>query len=359
MSDLPQELRSHRLKFRTSMAKGKMYASSSHGSDGGKEGKWTTKHDRPLRLPVRNRYAQNLVVEFRTHSTFRDKTPAFAILWLHAIPDDEEQDLELIVWKGDLARAETNVLAGEQCGEKLGILRVKLTFYRGIGKWHAPMSKRSAHVHEMLEVLMAANDENLIDCVVGDDAWLRKQACGELDDGLGGGGSDSDTSDDDIGTKDDKADGTITGNRASTSFDGAEARELKRADKENNHGSVGGLIGDIKEYAKNKTELHRKHRGIMQWKVGSHPDNPNGNGNSPKHDTNPLHALKKLGLHGLHLHRRDHKDHNKHLFALLKRVNGRLAQANTPLSPLFPLLQPFLPTPCTTIRQKLTPPSEK
>lgn len=73
--DLSNSLQSHRLKFRTRFGKGKMQARKSERT----YGDWSTRDGKPLRLAVRQRYASQLVVEFRTSSNIlRDKSPAWA-----------------------------------------------------------------------------------------------------------------------------------------------------------------------------------------------------------------------------------------------------------------------------------------
>ncbi|KAK3044865.1 hypothetical protein LTS18_000151, partial [Coniosporium uncinatum] len=94
--DLPEDLKHMRLKVRTTLGKGKFRSR--------KDGTWKYKHEESVNLAVRKRYSNCVVVEFRKDSALLDKTPAFAILWLKDIPDNEEQTLTLPVWKGDLKR---------------------------------------------------------------------------------------------------------------------------------------------------------------------------------------------------------------------------------------------------------------
>lgn len=283
--------------------------------------KWAAYHAQPISMPVRNRYSQALVFEFRTRrrhhvsqhehkglqnpftaltpeKALGSKTAAFAILWLHNIADEEEQELELIVWRhedagprSNLHRASTNVLPGDKSGEKLGLLSCKVRYWRGLGVAHEKWARHSEHLQSTMETLNAARDEGLIAGIVGDPQWLKARERGEIgDDGQKGGeaegySSDSDDSDrdEDAGQRRDDQEGLsrhgytqTNGQRRVNNDDDDHAREGReeyRIEQENEHPapgrktSRGNVFDDIKDYNKNHNELHRKQRGIMQWKV--------------------------------------------------------------------------------------------
>ncbi|TRM62429.1 hypothetical protein BD626DRAFT_499201 [Schizophyllum amplum] len=63
------------------------------------EGGWAHRGERPVRLPVRKRYASCLLVQFRKHALGPDRTTAVSSIWLKDLVDDEEQEVELPVWK--------------------------------------------------------------------------------------------------------------------------------------------------------------------------------------------------------------------------------------------------------------------
>ena len=69
-------------------------------------------------------------IAFQDKGFFGDDTAAFAVLWLKDIVDEEETELELPIWKGDFQRATSCCL--EECGEKLGTIKLKLTFWAGL-----------------------------------------------------------------------------------------------------------------------------------------------------------------------------------------------------------------------------------
>lgn len=157
--EIADDLKNLRMKIRTSLARGKLHSGTQDSEANQHDGHtiWKTKKDNAIRLPVRKRYASPLVVEFRKDSTLLDRTPAFAILWLKDIPDNDEQTVRLTVWKGDLNRAENNVL--DSYGEKLGEIELTLTFWSGLSGYHQPLAKKDNNLSQVLQVLDACNDK--------------------------------------------------------------------------------------------------------------------------------------------------------------------------------------------------------
>jgi hypothetical protein len=231
--DLPQDLQKLRLKVRNRTTRGKM---QSRGPN-----EWQTKNNKPIRLPVRMRYAAPLIVEFRQEA-LRDHTPAFAILWLKDIPDNEQQTLRLPVWKGDLKRAQDNVL--ETYGDKVGELEITLAFWSGISGYHEKFSNGDKHMMQVMEVLDVSNDQEWSDWSDSEDGPTDKSASkpgvSEVDDS-----SDSDSDSDflpDFLQKDKKQGSNLSENGSR------------------------GIIEQVKDYKDNAKQLHRKNRGAMQWK---------------------------------------------------------------------------------------------
>ena len=209
--DIPEDLKRFRLKLRTSINKGKMHSN--------KDGHWESKKNRPIRLAVQKRYSSPLVIEFRKNEALKDKTPAYAILWLKDIPDDEDITLNLPVWRGeksDFERAQANCL--EKMGERAGSIEVKLKFFSGLSEYHRKI--KDPNVTDVMECLDAASD--------------NKDMAKSLDDDDG-----SDTS--------------------SSSSDDDDAK--KQPD------SKSGPVEQVKDYKEHHKTLHRKHRGLMQWKA--------------------------------------------------------------------------------------------
>jgi hypothetical protein len=229
--DLPQDLQKMRLKIRVGKSKGKMH---SQGLD-----EWQTKNEKPIRLPIRNRYAVPLILEFRQDAALRDHTPAFATLWLKDIPDNEQQTLRLSVWKGDLKRAENNVL--DSYGEKIGELEISLTFWSGLSGYHEKFTKGDKHMGQVMEVLDVSNDQEWSDW---DDS--------DNDHAPGVSRIDSSSSDSDSDSDSD--------------FKPDFLRKDKKSESKLSENGSRGVIDQVKDYKDNVKQLHRKNRGAMQWK---------------------------------------------------------------------------------------------
>jgi hypothetical protein len=229
--DLPQDLQKMRLKIRVGKSKGKM---QSQGPD-----EWQTKNKKPIRIPVRNRYAVPLILEFRQDAALRDHTPAFAILWLKDIPDNEQQTVRLSVWKGDLKRAENNVL--ESYGEKIGELEVSLTFWSGLSGYHEKFAKGDKHMGQVMEVLDVSNDQEWSDWDDSDND--HAPGVSRVDDSSSDSDSDSDSD-----------------------FKPDFLRKDKKSESKLSENGSRGVIDQVKEYKDSAKQLHRKNRGAMQWK---------------------------------------------------------------------------------------------
>ncbi|KAL8826896.1 MAG: hypothetical protein Q9191_003519, partial [Dirinaria sp. TL-2023a] len=217
--DLAADLCGLRLKLRTSVTRGKVYSTGD-----GQACQWKGKHDRPVRLAVRQRYSSCLVLEFRKNSFGPDKTAAFAVLWLKDIPDEEEKTVTLPVWQGHqmLKRAET--CCTDNLGDPVGSLEVPLKFFHGLSSYHKRLASDSPSLQDVFEVLETANQNREV-----------KAAMDGEDDGSGDSSDSSDSSDDDAGEE--------------------ETDDGKR-----------GPIDQVKDYKKHSDQLHRSQRGLMQWK---------------------------------------------------------------------------------------------
>ena len=238
--DISPDLRSLRMKVRTTINRGKMYSSK---TDTGNGSQWTGKHERPVRVAVRKRYCSCVVIEFRKNNLGLDKTPAFAVLWLKDIPDEEDRTVTLPVWKSDsdtLKRGQAN--CQDDLGEQMGTIEVPVKFYRGLGAYHYKLASKSPNLSDVLEVLSTANDNQEVHMAMSDEDSVDS----------------SDSSDSDEEKPHNAANGLLrklkVNNESST--DGAEDHNRKG----------GGPINQIKDYKAHSEQLHRRHRGLMQWK---------------------------------------------------------------------------------------------
>lgn len=123
-SDCPEDLRHAKLKLRTDISSAKMY------TRGSGEATWASSRERPLNLAVQTRYASCLSIAFKDKKVLGKEVVAFSVCWLKDIPDGEEMELELPIWKGDFKRATACCL--DNCGERVGTLKLKLTFWPGM-----------------------------------------------------------------------------------------------------------------------------------------------------------------------------------------------------------------------------------
>lgn len=240
--DVSPDLCNLRMKVRTTINRGKMYPSK---PDSGNGSQWTGKHERLVRVAVRKRYCSCVVIEFRKNSLGLDKTPAFAVLWLKDIPDEEDRTVSLPVWKNGsdtLKRGQSN--CEDNLGEQMGTIEVPVKFYRGLGAYHHKLTSKSPNLSDVFEVLSTANDNQEVDSAMSDEDSVDS--------------SDSSDSDDEEAP-----------HRAANSL----LRKLKTNGKsstdgagDDEHNAGGGPIDQIKDYKVHSEQLHRRHRGLMQWK---------------------------------------------------------------------------------------------
>ncbi|KAK4916908.1 hypothetical protein LTR66_016979 [Elasticomyces elasticus] len=292
-SGLAQELQQHRLKAKTTLTKTRMYS---------QDGSWLprSKHDeRSVFLAVRRRYATPLIIEFRKSSIGPDKTPAFSVLWLHEIVDEEWETRTLPVWKG----GKVNIKKGTSCcdyerlekdGQKLGEIEITLKLWRGLSGYHKKHAQAddTGRMRDVMECLDTINDEEM-------DKYS--------DDGDHGSDTSTETECEGGGSKQPKpprhkngGDGMDDATREKLKLHTNKGNEESGSDEENVESTGGlakitapvtaikdgvsslidkvtssqdnqtegspGVRAQIADYKSHHKQLHRKHRGIMQWK---------------------------------------------------------------------------------------------
>ncbi|KAL5122024.1 hypothetical protein ACEQ8H_000240 [Pleosporales sp. CAS-2024a] len=237
--DVPQELQKMRLKIHSRTRRGKAHCS---GRD-----EWQTKNKKAIRLPIRMRYATPLVVEFRQDATLRDHTRAFAILWLKDIPDNEPQTIKLAIWKGDLKRAQDNML--DSYGDQIGQIELTVTFWAGLSGYHEKFAKGDRHIGQVLEVLDVANDQEWSewDSDTGEEREISNSPPPPEDDSSGSDDSDSDSA-------------------FVPDFLQKDKDKKKKKDSKLSEDGSRGIVDQVKEYKDSAKQLHRRNRGVMQWK---------------------------------------------------------------------------------------------
>lgn len=293
-SQLDDHLRGSKLKLTTKIGKGKMHPSSQSSG-----GEWMPKkkHKEGIFLAVIKRHASSMVMEFYQSSLGTDSNPAIAVLWLSSIPDEEDKVVTLKVWKGgkkqlDRVRSCSDYQGLEEGEKPLGEIEMAVRFWRGMSGYHKKYAGKSRNldVRGVMEVLDLVNDERMADDGADHDesddsrdASDEDASWSEVDHGSGGSGtgaagespeetekrkmlrkaraddsSSSSSSDDDS----DSEHGPINKlKRKSESALGGKSGEGSDDD-----GSRGPLA-QIQDYKLHHKTLHRKHRGVMQWKA--------------------------------------------------------------------------------------------
>lgn len=245
--DIPEDLQPLRMKIRTRTSRGKLHSRGKNGKVHGESGQtvWSTRNNKNIRLPVRWRYAAPMIIEFRQDATLKDHTPAFGILWLKDIPDNEEQTVRIPVWKGDFKRAEDNVL--DSYGEKVGEVEVTFTFWSGLSGYHEKFAKGDKHLRQVMEVLDVCNDQEWSDWD-DNNGKLGIESNKETDeDSSSSSSSDSEDGDDD-------------------NFLPDFLQKGKKRDSKLSEDGKRGTMDQVRDYKASSKQLHRRNRGMMQWK---------------------------------------------------------------------------------------------
>ncbi|KAF2973261.1 hypothetical protein GQX73_g282 [Xylaria multiplex] len=289
--DLDNGLTSHRIKIRTNTGRVKLYPDN---------GVWKGKGSRgseELFMAVRKRYSSAMVVEFRQSTIGPDKTSAFAVLWLHELTDEEDETKCLKVWKGNkesLHKAQT-CCEFDGSGEKdelLGEVEIPIRFWRGLSGYHKSFAAQSKNkdMRNVMECLDTITDEGLGDddddySVDGespsdeiededDDEIRRKKLRMHTNDDSTPPDSDSEDDDDDM-----------SGSSSSSTLSLSDFKKVKHifrnpvdgmteaattvlapGHNDSEDGSR-GMRGQLRDYKDHHKQLHRKHRGIMQWRA--------------------------------------------------------------------------------------------
>ncbi|KAI0378225.1 hypothetical protein F5Y04DRAFT_165370 [Hypomontagnella monticulosa] len=282
---LPKSLIDHRIKIRTNLGHAKMYPEN---------GRWVSKGRKEREavfLPVRKRYASAMVIEFRESSLGPDKTAAFAVLWLHDLVDEENESKTLKVWKG----SKDGIRKAQSCcdyngmgeGEQpLGEVELELKFWRGLSGYHKSYAAqaKNADLRNVMECLDTITDENLD----GDSDASKSEA-----DASDGSDSEEETrkklrvhtnDDSSRSSSDDEDHGDGSGPSSSSNLSLSDFKKVKNIFRNPVEGATEaatsvlapghndpddgsrGVRSQLRDYKDHHKQLHRKHRGIMQWR---------------------------------------------------------------------------------------------
>ena len=282
---LPDDLKSLRLKIRSNIARGKLYSQSqdSNNSSTQKNDGWSLKKakDKSVFLAVHKRYACPMTIEWRKSVLGPDSTAAFAVYWLKDMPDDEENDITLKVWKGSkdaFKRARTcdgfeefvkagSAGQGETNGDQkdakdlkaelVGEVSLTLKFHPGLSGWHKHWAEKSSHGSGTNDVLGVMEVLDVVGDVEGESPDPGDEEDSNASDSSGDDGSDGGQGEDD-----DTAGAKIKATLKSP------VDSLKKLGDSHNDPDDGkrGPINQIRDYKDHAGSLHRSHRGIMQWR---------------------------------------------------------------------------------------------
>ncbi|KAK4153466.1 hypothetical protein C8A00DRAFT_15333 [Chaetomidium leptoderma] len=306
---LPMGILQCKLKLKTKIGKAKMKAcESGGGEEGGREGMWGPKREvdgDSVFLGVIKRYTTSLIVEFKNSSFGAEDNPALAVLWLGDVPDEEDHTVRLKVWKGgkkQLGRARScadyhGIEEGEQ---PLGEIELQLRFWRGLSGYHKAYAHKAKNrdVKAVMEVLDTVNDEKMTEGEAHGHGEGSSLGSWESSSSSSEGSDDEDTED---------GESVVGGAGRQDSRQEANTRKMLRkagdsssSEEETDQGSGGGPIkpirklpaklksktesilegkggsdddgkrgpmSQVQDYKRHHKQLHRKHRGIMQWKA--------------------------------------------------------------------------------------------
>ena len=262
-----ETIKGNSIHLRTHITKAKMKASQDGDT-------WhpRRRNQNSVFLAVAKRYRTPLTFEFHQPSVTKQSTPAFAVLWLGDIPDEEEKQVSLKIWKGgkdQVARARSCAhYDGLEDGEEpIGEMDLTIKFWRGLSGYHKKYASnsRNEHVRNVMEVLDTVEGESLKD----DEGDIEDS---DSDSSLSGdsrpGQSDSEKRkmlrDADNATSSESED--VQDKTSSQSLPNRLKRQIL-CDEGTGDDGRRGVRAQIHDYKLNHKQLHRKHRGIMQWKA--------------------------------------------------------------------------------------------
>lgn len=204
-------------------------------------------------LGVRNRHSVPLILYFRRDSKLRrDKTYAAAVLWLKDIPDEEDTTVKLDVYQpqdldGFIQNCAVEGQVQKRWGKQVGQVELVVRFHRGLA-----MNSR-AHLRA------AEQDKDLADVV-------EAQQCITRDDPNVTDSSASSDSEAGTGSSRVNGAGSSRANGAGGGEDDDEDTSGVSSDEGGETGGIGGLKRPFSKKRDMQRELHRRERGVMQWK---------------------------------------------------------------------------------------------
>ncbi|KAI9753804.1 MAG: hypothetical protein M4579_004985 [Chaenotheca gracillima] len=317
-----------KLKFRTGGSSGSIPRTQAKKTPEGDGTYWDiAKHDGKfaVRLPVKYRYRSPVVIEF--HVAGKRHADAYAVIWLQHLTDNQEENINIPIWKTKhAARLTQNYITEQNCKEmealedltEVGRLHFRCQFKAGIDEDHDQFvtDNDSRETQETWEACKAEGvREHKVEKNVPDEVqklheqsltegrdvlkqaepqekqkWLTKDGT----DWSGAFGEDpahyvdetavrrksvpsrpphdpnnpssDDDNDDDDSSSDHEEDLGINDFASTSSPNGRPSDDASVTSPRSSKSHGRGPIGQYKDYQDNKKGMHRKQRGLMQWK---------------------------------------------------------------------------------------------
>jgi hypothetical protein len=252
----------------------------------------TDEGDTTVKLPVKYRYRSPAVMEF--HLPRQRKAEAVAMIWLQHLTDDEVTDINVPIWRSsNLERLTQNYITednvkstpGYEDVEEIGRLQFRAKFTAGLDASHAPFvtddesrevmetweaclaeGVRSKRVSkELPESIQQLHEKSLVE---GRD--MLKRAPSEVRrkwqsrDGTDWSGAFGEDPAQQIKNGDEGENGGDDNNDDDDSSSESDlgVHEFSNSDS----GTVNGQASAHESSKDRKKSLHRKHRGLLQWR---------------------------------------------------------------------------------------------
>lgn len=211
-----------------------------------------------FRLGVRYRHSSACVLYFHHTSILRNKTLAVAVLWLKDIPDEEDVDLKLPVFRPHKVQQyiQNCGVPEEKNGTLAGYVHLKVRFHRGLGHSHRRQAAREKDFRDVMEAV------SCIGHIRGESAPLHVEES-----------EDEDLSSDEespksktLAVEQEHEEGN---ERQQLHFSGSEDEadaEAEEAEAGEEIGKIRGIKRRLTKNSERRKHLHQKERGMMQWK---------------------------------------------------------------------------------------------
>ncbi|KAI1499585.1 hypothetical protein F5X99DRAFT_389415 [Biscogniauxia marginata] len=289
---LPNNFTGHRIKLRTNLGRAKIYPQNGQWSFRDQNGQ------KDVFLAVRKRYSSALVIEFRESTFGSDKTAAFSVLWLHELVDDETETKTLDVWRGEKegfrrARSCCDYNGMDENDRPLGEVEIELKFWRGLSGYHKAYASRAKNedMRNVMECLDTITDEKLDDGSVESDDEEYSSGKDDTEDDTRKKRLRVHTNDDSSASSSENEDeGGASRSSGASRLSLREFKKVKNMFRNPVDGTTSaatsalapghndpddgsrGLRGQLRDYKDHHKQLHRKHRGIMQWRAAREAD---------------------------------------------------------------------------------------